>query len=301
MILSTLPRREFRLIVKGHFLAFLRSRQALQLSASILLIALLVTIFSLFLPGAVDWHTYYRPAALLMAAGKSPFDVAGFVNAPWVLLPLLPLIFLPEQVGRAVIAAACLLAVLFTAWKLGAKPFGVLWLLLSPPFMQLIYNGNVDWLVVLGFVFPPQVGLFFILIKPQMGFMLAIFWFIQAWRKNGLREVFRVFAPVTIVLLASFGVYGFWPTRFFNNPALAYGHGNSSLWPLSIPIGLVLFYQAVKRQRADFSIAACPFLSPYLTFHSWIGALLAFSSYTVETFLAVAGLWIVTLIRAFGY
>ncbi|MCJ7513667.1 MAG: hypothetical protein MUO23_11935 [Anaerolineales bacterium] len=34
------------------------------------------------LPPAVDWHSAFRPAALSLVQGKSPFLVEVFFNAP---------------------------------------------------------------------------------------------------------------------------------------------------------------------------------------------------------------------------
>src|SRR5690606_38971700 len=72
---------------------------------------------------------------------------------------------------------------------------------------------NIDWLPLVGFVLPPQIGLFFILIKPQMGLAVALFWLVEAWREGGLREVIRVFGPVGAALALSLALYGLWPLR----------------------------------------------------------------------------------------
>lgn len=54
-----------------------------------LLIAVLV-LASIYLPVGVDWRDTFRPAALMLLAGKSPFAVDIFFAAPWNLLPLIP-------------------------------------------------------------------------------------------------------------------------------------------------------------------------------------------------------------------
>jgi hypothetical protein len=139
--------------------------------------------------------------------------------------------------------------------------------------------------------------LFFLAIKPQIGVAVAVFWMVQAWRKSGLLEVFKVFGPVTATFLLSFIIYGFWPLNYKH--AFSWG-GNASLWPLSIPVGLALLVTAIRKHKLTFAISASPLLSPYLLLHSWIGPLIVVSSHTYEMAAAVAGLWIVVALRAFG-
>jgi hypothetical protein len=138
-----------------------------------------------FLPQAVDWHYVFLPAARAMLSGDSPYTVTGYFNAPWALLPLLPLVAFPEAVGRALLAIASLAALAFVAARLGAKRITLMFLLLSPPVLHGVLNGSLDWLAALGFVMPPVVGLFFIAVKPQVGIAVAIFWFVEAARRGG--------------------------------------------------------------------------------------------------------------------
>jgi len=63
-------------------------------------------------------------------------------------------------------------------------------------------------------VLPPVVGLFFIAVKPQVGIAVAIFWFVEAARRGGGREVVKVFAPIAVALAAPLAVFGWWPLRF---------------------------------------------------------------------------------------
>ena len=264
----------------------------------IVLCFLCILALSLFLPPAYDWSKVYRPAALALANGRSPYDINYFVNPPWVLIPFLPLLLIPEAVGRAILALCALIALIYLSHRLGAKPIASLIFLLSPPVIQMIQDGSIDWLVALGFILPPQIGLFFVVIKPQIGMAVVIFWLVQSWRKNRLREIIRVFAPVSLVTIISFGLFGFWPLGLEN--ALKWGV-TASLWPLSIPIGLTLIVGSIRKQKTEYAMAASPFLSPYVILHSWIGPLLAIVSSVPETVAAVVGLWIVVAIRWAGY
>lgn len=260
----------------------------------ILLFLILITLFTIFLPPAVDWSNYYRPAAIAFIKGQSPYAIDGFINPPWVLIPMVPLLLLPESVGRAILAVSTILSLTYVSRKMGANLVGVIALLLCPPVIQLFIDGNIDWIVTLGFFLPPQIGLFFMAIKPQVGLMVALFWFINSWRVGGFREVIKVFTPFLFFLLLSFVIYGLYPLS--DTKDLAWG-GNTSLWPVSIPIGLALFVHSIRKNDQNFSIASSPFLSPYVILHSWIGVFLVLSRFTWEFLASVIGLWIVVIIR----
>jgi hypothetical protein len=163
--------------------------------------------------------------------------------------------------------------------------------------MHGILNGNIDWLAVLGFVMPPWLGVFFLMIKPQVGLAAIGFIFITAWQKHGFINVVKTFAPFAIALAVSILLFGPWFLSISNDINLA---GNSSLWPLSIPIGLTLFAMAIRKSDIRYSMAASPFLSPYVIMHSWIGAFLALAPKPYEAAAAVIGMWIVVALRFFS-
>lgn len=248
-------------------------------------------------PPAIDWTESFRPAALTLLSGHSPYNNPLIVHAPWGLIALIPLAVLPEAVGRTMMIFCALASITFVAHRLGGKPLSIAFLLLSPIVMHEILNGSIDWLAIIGFVVPPQFGLFFISIKPQIGIAVAPFWLIEAWRIGGWKHVLKVFAPFTIVLLLSFAVFGAWPFQATQYPSLWW---NASFWPLSIPVGLALFISAVRKRRIEYAMAASPCLSPYVLFHSWIGALLSIVSSVPETIAAVVGLWIVFAMQYFA-
>ena len=185
----------------------------------------------------------------------------------------------------------------FAAYRMGAKPLTLGAFLVSPPVLHCLLNGNIDWMPLLGFVLPPQVGLFLVVIKPQVGFTVAIFWFVESWRDGGWREVFRTFWPITFGLLLTFAVLGFWPLHYTERLSTWW---NASLWPMSIPVGLVLLTIAFRKRKIEYAMGAAPCLSPYVLFHSWSGALMAIVSQQLEILIAVIGLWILVCLRAIG-
>ena len=272
-------------------------RQILLVSALTILVIGLIAAMSAFLPQAVDWHGAFRPAALEVLHGHSPFNADGFYHAPWGIIPLIPLAVLPEPIGRALLALISLVSYAYVAYKLGARPIAIAFLLVSPPVLHLIINGNLDWMAAIGFILPPQWGLFFIAIKPQMGIAVAPFWLIEAWRQGGLKLTIKTFAPFTAVLLLSFALFGLWPLGATRTTDLWW---NASLWPVSIPVGLALFVASIRKRKIEYAMAASPCLSPYVLLHSWVGTLLAIVSSVPETIAAVIGLWILVIIRLLG-
>lgn len=258
---------------------------------------LIIASFSASSSIGVDWKNTSRPAARELLFARSPYTVPGFYSPPWALLPVLPLALLPENIGHGTFLVISFAALGYTAYRLGAKPLSLFAFLLSPPVLHGMVNANLFWLPLLGFVLPPQIGMFLVVIKPQIGGGVALFWVIEAWRKGGWREVVRVAGPVTVALLASFLIFGFWPERWGQTLGLWW---NASLWPMSIPVGLVLMATAVRRRRAEYAMGVAPCLSPYVLFHAWSGGLLAIVSLQAETIVATIGLWILVIIRALG-
>lgn len=255
----------------------------------------------MFLPAGVDWRMTFRPATLALISGRSPYDntitEAPYAGAPWGLLPLIPLALLPESVGRGFLFVISLLAFGYSAARFGAKPVAAIAFLLSPTVLHCLINANLDWLPLLGYTLPPQIGLFFLAIKPQMGSVVALYWLIEAWQDAGWRGVLRAFAPFVLVFVVSLALFGAWPLNMVQAESYT-TWWNASLWPASIPVGLALSIAAIRHRKIQYAMAASPCLSPHVLFHSWSAALIAIVSSTPETVAAVIGLWILTILRA---
>jgi hypothetical protein len=279
--------------------AFLKNSNVGRVGIAILAALGLSFALAPIVPPAIDWTITFRPATLTLLSGLSPYGRVYYVHAPWTMIPLIPLAILPEAVGRVMLLICSLASYEFAAYKLGGNRITVTAFLVSPLVMHVLLNGNMDWLAVLGFVLPPQIGLFFISIKPQIGIAVAPFWLVEAWRNSGWMQALKTFAPFIIVLLLSFVIFGFWPLETVRED-IAGVYYNASLWPMSIPVGLALFVAAVRKRKIEYAMAASPCLSPYLLFYSWGGALLAIISSVPETIIAVIGLWILVAIRFFA-
>jgi len=281
---------------------FVQQPRWVQVMCGAVVLVILIGVMSLLsnrIGGGPDWYLTHRPASLAVLHGQSPYSIndepgrdgrSYFFNPPWTVIPLLPLAMLPPELSRAAFIVVGLLAYGYAAWRLGGSVLTVVLFLLSPPVLMNLWNANIDWLVILGFALPPQIGLFFVTTKPQMAFGVVLFWFVQALREGGIRSVVRIFGPFTLVTLISLAMFGMWPLLSLQVEFAS--SANASLWPLSIPLGLVGLAAAFKEEKVEFAMAASPFLTPYIVFHSYVGALISLVKSRVYFVVAVAGLYL---------
>ncbi len=247
----------------------------------------------------IDWKETFYPGARAVLEGRTPYTVPTFRNVPWTILPLLPFALLSERVGGIAFFIASFAAYAWVAYRMNASRIALIAFLISPPVFYGMRMLNVDILVLIGFVLPAPAGLFFVIIKPQMGVVMVIFWLVEAWRKGGIPEVLRTFLPVTLVLLLSFTLFGNWVAG--RQADLPGSFWNASLWPWSIPIGLGLLMVSLRDRRKELAMSASPFLSPYLAYHSWAAALLGLIQRDFELVTVVIGMWLVAVVRLLGF
>lgn len=237
-----------------------------------------------------DWSYTLRPAALALLSGQSPYTVATYVSPPWILLPLIPIAILPAQLGQVVVFWLTLATYATLARANGARPWSVVALLISYPVVYSLAYCQNDWLVLLGLVLPPWLGLLLLMAKPQIGIGVAFFLGYQAWSTGGLRKLVLLFLPLTILVLIAFALFG---PALFTRPSTVNSLANTSLWPRAIPIGLVLLVAALRRKSKFRSLVASPFLSPYVPIHSWAAVIIGLSDDPWYPLLISAGSWVV--------
>jgi hypothetical protein len=243
---------------------------------------------------AGDWNNVFHPALHLFLAGKSPFSLPMFFCPPWILILLSPLALLPRPFDWLVLVVVTFCCFGLTARRMGAKTPVMILLMTLPQFLWGVLYGNIDGLISLGLILPPQIGLLFVLIKPQIGLPVALFWFIAAWQKGKLKEVIRVFWPVTVLTLLSFLLYGLWPFQM-RTPVDEYW--NIAYFPYLIPVGVILLIRSIRQKNLNGSILAGPFLSPYIGIQSLPQAVLGLLPAQMDTLAAIVSLWVVWILR----
>jgi hypothetical protein len=258
---------------------------------------LLLGVFAwLYLPEGIDWEQGYREGALNVLTGHEPYGAQdGFYAPPWSALMLAPFAVLPVDIGRSALFVAAVLSYGFAAWRCGAGRLSFALFLGSPVVLHGLLNCNMDWLVLWAIALPPRWGLFFALVKPQVGIGLCVWWLAEAWRDGGWRRVVEVFWPITVVGLLSLAIYGLWPLA---SQRITHLYWNVSLWPYAIPLGIALMAIAIKKRAMKPALAASPFFSPYMMFHSYAGAVVTLAGNTKAMIAAFVLLWGLVLLAA---
>lgn len=266
-------------------------REVVSITGAAVALALVVTtVVAALLPGAIDWHQVFIPACQALARGESPY-VTGFYNPPWALFPLLPFAA-DEQTGRGALFVLSVAVYALVVVRLGGGPASIMLFLLSPPVVHTLYNGNLEWLALAGLLLPPRWGLFCVVIKPQVAGGLVMFWLVEAWRGGGWKDALATALPVVVALALSLAVYGWWPLRAGENIVK---DTNAALWPWAIPVGLALLASGLRWRSERLALAASPFLSPYVIFHAYAGALAALVDRPRALAVIVALLWLIVI------
>lgn len=220
-----------------------------------------------------DWIRVFRPAALAFLRGELRPAEYGLFNFPWTCLFTAPLALLPARIGSACVAGLTVLAGLFAARRMRANLFAVALIAAMPHTTMMIMTGNVDWLVLLGAALPPAWGLPLVLVKPQIGLAIAVYWFVVAWQQGRWQALGRLLLPLAGCMLITWLVGG---QDAYNMTVgdIAAVPWNQSFFPWSFPIGLLLLGWAIVSQQARLALLAGPLLAPYVGFYSWPVALM---------------------------
>lgn len=281
-------------------LSVMTSKRLLSLTGlSLLGLALIVLLARYFPKFATDWDLCYYPATILLLHWQNPYQVGLLHNPVWALLPLIPLALLGAKAGAVILFAINYGCYVLLARSLKARPVALLAFLLSPMAVLSLAVGNIDGIAFLGFLLPAPLGLFFAVLKPQIGFAIAAYWAYTAWQDGGLRRVAATFLPVTVALAATFLIWGNWTAN--RSDAILEAPWNASFFPWSIPFGLVLLYISVRRRKMSASISASPFFAPYVSIHTWGIALAGLLEYDRIILAVSIGLWITVGLVALQY
>lgn len=289
-------------------LALERIRIRIKPEAVILLLAFVVVAVAVYVMAptqlyALDWEEYFKPATLLLLHGVSPYTLEGFYNPPWTLIPLIPFAVMPDRIGYALLISTMLSTMIGMAYLLRKDLLCMVLFILLPQTFDMLIFANLEWLVLIGCFLPPQIGLFFVVMKPQIGIGVVLYWLVSSYRKGGIREIIRVFAPVGVVTALSTMLYGLWPLHMFTH--IGYPH-SADLWPASMLVGIPLLLYALfkKNNKQDrglwMGLMASPMLSPFLIWHSWIAVPMGSMKLNKKLFIALFVLsWLVVAVSAY--
>ncbi len=230
------------------------------------LLAVLAVWLASYVPNA-DWSGTFEPAGREILQGHSPYDQPLFLNPPWAALLVLPFMALQPGLARGLWFVLTLVSIGYTAWRLRAPKLALIALLLSPTAIGALLAANLDAFAVPGIFLPPALGLLLLMIKPQVGAGVAVFYLVESWRRKGLAGVLRTFAPLAVLTVLGAVLFPIWIQRMIGKPA---NEWNRSIFPFGIPVGLAILWLAVRTESKYLALAAAPFLSPYLTFYTYL-------------------------------
>ena len=237
-------------------------------------------------PTTEDWVRYFRPATWAMLHGQSPYRVQDFHNAPWTLLPFIPLALLPYKLGNIAFFTIAMICFLLIAFGVRGKPICILLFMTSFPVINCLNSGGLDWLPMLSFFTPAPVSLIFAAMKPQIGLGVVLFYLWLGWETGGVRLLVRWFAPLFFLTALSFYVYGFWIMTWigkWHNP------WNISIFPYLIPLGLFIILKHKSKVSAG---ASSIFFAPYFAPFSLTAPLVALLQYPWLMFFVWVLTWI---------
>lgn len=226
-----------------------------------------------------DFYVNFYEAGRAVIHGRSPYDAPAFSSAPWGVVPVVPFALLPPVPAHGLYFAASMFVLAYVAWRLKATPWTIAAMLLSPTAIGALLVGNLDPFVISGILFPPILGLLILLTKPQIGAGVALYYLIDFARTKRVLEGMKIFAPTVAALGLALWLFPAWHTRALDLPANPW---NRSLFPFSVPLGLLLLWLALRNRNPYFALAAGPFLTPYLTFYSYLAAQIGLLHVDVE-------------------
>jgi len=265
--------------------------EALLLFLPALVIPLAVFIAT-SLPAGVDFRFNFYPAGQAALAGQNMYLVNGFYTPPWIAVVLAPLALLPLQASWAVFTLLSLGAFLVTFHRMGLTRQQLVLLALSPFVLFNLWHGNLDSFVLLGSVLSPAAGVWLLLLKPQLTWPLIALWLFRC-RKNPKSRSSITFVVSFLIASAIAGVAAF--PHLPDPQAMPW---NTSLWPISLPLGLILLVFAARYDDEKMALASAPLLSPYLAIHSWLLTTLPFLRRPLFLAGFVALAWVAVTLRA---
>jgi hypothetical protein len=194
---------------------------------------------------------------------RAPWE-EGTPLFPWATLILMPLRYFTPRDATALINSLSVVLIALLIKRFDGNVLFTVPVILSPIGYRLITTGQTD-VIVLASIFLPA------------GFDLLLFWKPQviahAFWVRGLEKPKIYFVSGIVLLVVSYFFWGLWPRAIleFGQTQLIDGWWNFSLWPYSIPVGLLMVYLSIKKKDVGYGVIASPLLFPYVNGPSYIG------------------------------
>lgn len=241
-----------------------------------------------------DWTLSFVPAVRQWLAGHNPYATPlPFASPPWSLMILTPLAWLPPVL--AILFPA--LALLYCAYRV-RKPYLIPIVGLSFPFIAASIYANIDWMVMVGVVIGGPLGVILNTVKPQAGVFanLALLAKCDTWPDRA-----RLLLPLLVLALVTLPLYGAW---FAGMQTISTDTGagrNFSLFPYSIPVGVVGLVLAWRQHSVFWGVVASLCLAPYFYIHSLMPLLFLIANRDWRGGIAVnVALWGLVLLIVLG-
>ncbi len=268
--------------------------------------AVLISFFFLLLTLAFA-HLPYTPTALFdlkiyTQAGRDILSAEGlygstsrYFNPPWVAAFFIPLSFIPLNYAQGILSASSFIILLYILHKWQVQPTKVLFCVISPPMMSLLYYGQIDILVLGAVLFSSRWYLLAAITKLQVAAGLILNIRRKEWVPAlGIGAAF---------LSLSFLVSGLWPLSLIGqwSPVTTTWNLWRNIYPWPVLIGGVLIGLAYYFDEPRLNLAASPFFLPYTAIHSLIGTWIVACALlsTRKTFLLWAAFWLAVIYRGF--
>ena len=226
-----------------------------------------------FAPPVTDWwETFYPITGHLL----TPYEAdIHYAYPPWTAVFLWPFGLPDIHMSRGIFGALTVLVCAFTIRTLGGKLYALILTLLSVPFFQLVINGQIDALPILGLglmglglAWAEYLGVWLILAKPQIfAFALPVLWW-NSERRWSLISVSAVIGVGTLLL------WWLWPLDVWEMAQTLYRGRDTSIFPWGVPLGLALFGYGWWQKDGAWAAASTFFFAPYFPPYSLTGIFL---------------------------
>lgn len=233
--------------------------------------------------------TIFIYAARAVRLNLSPYDVGIYFYSPlWLAWSLLPVSFLPDLIYVRLLAFLMALCGGLVVLRLSRDRFVILVALLCPYLWLSAIFGNIENAVLLATVLPFPIGIWILVLKPQMSIGLIAH---RSWQALRYRRLIHLASIMLCAVLLAVSIAA---GMLRHSPMDQQWY--SVFWPYGIPIGIVMLLIGLRRDDWRWSFAASMFFAPYIEALSYLCLLpLAMSRrWSAAAFVALS--WLIVLL-----